>query len=369
MGLIDQSKNSALIKARVVPLVAASLRFLVIILFSYVCLFILTCLMERFIISHKNVDETLNKTVAELRTAREFDRKVREVSTRLYLQEEKKPQSDVLMKLYTKSPPSLKKIEVNSPYQFKDKKVTGKEGLISLTLSSNLWRRVHVSFMQALKLLVVAQVSLMCFLGVLGFLRSISIYPKDRYIVRGFVFTFSVLPIFVIASLPDPFISRSARPGYSILELFQISGTDGAPLFYSIWQIVFIICFAGITSIFAIESVIKDTPEENLNYYRGGTSAKWNAMRLTITRSSAQLEEWVPFFVIAVLFCRARLTNVSDNISLFVSKATKADNPIISLPNLIMFIAIILMLTWICRALFRFFQEAFLPINLDGGVR
>ena len=357
------------IKARIIPFSAALFRFISIVALSYLILFCLSCFMERFNLNNDNDHQTLDSRITSLRLNKEFDRNITEAATEIYLSSEEEEKQRAVIGLFTANPPSLQRVVVESPYQFKPRKNNEQESLVSITLDSNQWRIVKNSYTQILGLLIVSQIALVLFVGCVGFLRAISIYPKNHYIFRGFVFAFSVLPIFIIASLPDPFISIGARPGFALLEFFQINGYSGPEWFYGLWQIVFVVCFAGIGSQFAIDAVIKETPEENLNYYRGGSSAKWNAMRLSIARSSAKLEEWVPFFIIAVLFCRARLISASDNISVLVDRATQIQDPKMSLPALIMFIAVILVLTWIGRALFRFFQEALFPINLDSGVR
>ena len=368
--MIDVKKrNQIFVKGRVVPFIAAILRISSIIVISYFILFGLSCFLERFNLNKESIKSGTESKISSVRIIKEFDRNIKEAATEVYLLATEEQEQKAANEMFSAQSPKYPHVMVESPYQFTNRKNNESESLVSITLKSNQWRIVQKSYSQILQLLIVSQVCLVLFIGFISFLRSISIYPNNHYIFRGFVFSFSVFPIFIIASLPDPFISIGARPGFSLLEFFQISGYEGPQWFYSVWQILFVVCFAGIGSQFAIDAIIKDNPEENLNYYRGESSAKWNAFRLSIARSSSQLEEWVPFFIIAVLFCRARLIGESDNISILVDRATQIQEPTMSLSALLMFVAIILSLTWIGRSIFRFFQEALFSINLDSGVR
>ena len=271
------------------------------------------------------------------------------------------------------------------------KKASARE-LSRLSNQSNrpFWLKTTAAFWSALKLLFMSQICMLLYLGLLGVIRTKTTFPKKRLITHYVLLLLLTLPVLIIAISPEIF-SKSDVPGSFLYEsLWGKRASDirwFSPFMY-IWQIGFVVCFAGILSRSSIAVFEKHSPEENLNYYRGSAD-RLTAFRLAILRNSLLLKGYVPFFVIAVVFSRLRMEEQIERYrwrqyeggpwesgsegyfglySLLVD-ALKADTSVERLIGVFLGSMVILLVTLLGKAFFQQIHEALTPINDNSGVR
>jgi|GEM_PF-6175111 len=352
--------GSFFVKARVFPIAASVIRFAISFLLVYLLLFVVTFISERFTMNRVNVSAQngQNSMMLSADIQKEFDANM----SQLILEEFLDSGEMALIEMKKKSPTQAEKRRTKNIYVWERAKSSyALDEVHQMMQKGSSWQTVKKGFVQATGLLFVSQLLMLLLIATIRMLRSMLIYPKDRYISRGFLIFFATVPIFLIAILPDPYTVVGARPGYFLV------GREGSEGFYLIWQYLFIISFGGISLQSILSAVLGATPEEHLNYYRG-SAINFTSFRLAMVRAAEELKAYVAFYVIAVLYCLGVVTE-AYSIASFVRNSTNLSKPIFALQSTILFSVVVIALTFLGQRFFMFVREAFLPLNQDQGVR
>ena len=225
-----------------------------------------------------------------------------------------------------------------------------------------------LSFKQGLKLLWASGLVLIFLLAGMSLIRNI----EEQYETTGYYLKYVggllLVVLAVFSLLPQVYFSTFLRPGQELLSAGFQTNEGVGPTVMFLFDVLFVISFAGIVSQFGLEQLLQKTPEENMIHLRDGFP--WGkAYALGMARSAERLTSMMPFLLTATLFANARMSR-GDGIYKLVQEVFRvAEAPGQALQALILTTLIVVSLNTLGKRLMIAVQEMLYTIPASKEIR
>jgi len=243
-----------------------------------------------------------------------------------------------------------------------------KSNLSKTEIQDNLvYQSAILSFERGLSLLWISELVLLVLLALIATVRNV----EERYSTMGSLLKwavgFVVFGLGLFAILPQVYFSTYLRPGQELLPMgFDVKQGFGQGLMF-VFDIAFVIGFAGIASQFGWRNLFQKTPEEEM-IHLSERFPWYQVFTLGFVRSAGQLMNMMPFIVTAVLFANARMDR-SEGVYKLVQEVFRSDQPARSLQALIVTTVLVLFLNTLGKRLLVGVQEMLYTIPASKEIR
>ena len=225
-----------------------------------------------------------------------------------------------------------------------------------------------LTFKRGLTLLWTSGLVLLIVMACMSVIRN----TEEQYETLGYYLKYVggviLVGLAVVTLLPKVYFSSYLRPGQEFLPLgFQMDDGIGPTVMF-VFDILFVISFAGIVSQFGLEQLLKKTPEENMIHFRDGFPVA-KVFALGMARSAERLTSMIPFLLTATLFANARVDKDEGINKLFEYVFRVSQDPGPALQALLITTVVVLSLNTLGKRLMITIQEVLYTIPASKEIR
>lgn len=234
-------------------------------------------------------------------------------------------------------------------------------------VDTEIYKNSVLSFKQGLRLLWASGLVMIFVLASMSVLRNIEEKYQIGFYLK-YVGLLFLMGFTLFSFLPMVYFSTFFRPGQELLDSGFLMNEGIGPILMFVFDILFVISFAGIISQFGVEQLFKKTPEENMIHLRDGFP--WaKIFILGLARSAQRLTVMIPFLLTATLFANARM-NRGEGIYKLVQEVFRiSESPGQGLQALILTTMIVVSLNTLGKQFMIAVQDMFYTIPLNKDIR